>query len=910
MLNVSVKRTLAVGLCILCTVATALAENIRVKVIDAKTKAPLPGAAVQIEGTYIGEPTDGEGNCVIRNQKPGTYVLLVQYVAYEPKRVEGVVVQRNLGADVSIELAPESIEVDAVRVVAQANRESEGVLVAEQREALVPSISLGAQELSRKGLGSAQAAVERVAGVSKQDGVKNVFVRGLGDRYNLTLFNGYPIPSEDPEYKNISLDFFSSDIIQNVSVSKVFTGRQNGNVAGAIIDISSKELLKRYGFSVNASLGGNAALTAKRFVRQDGVGYFGFASAAHPKEVGRDVYVFENKLEPSRVAVPLSHSYGLSGGYRWELDEGKHSLALFAVGSYSSDFSYTKSVVRNAVFTASREARVTQDQEGEKFSSTIQQLALFNATARLARRHQLEYNLLYVHSSNQYVSEMLGSHAERYADADEYDYRGFMRRQQVNDNQLLVSQLAGKFELIPNLNFNVGTSYNMVIGNEPDRRESNLSYQGNGFYHETLGDSQRRFFSKLFGGDLNLTASFSYILPDKFDSRKSKVEVGYVGRTLAATTFAGNNYAPHSGRQKLQGNPVDFPFDGYYLDGTHGKMNVNAIPVESYKVGKNIHGAYVDASYQIVEAFNIAVGCRYDHVLMGVIYNTLVDGEGENELQQSFWLPSINLRYDPSESHTIRMGASRSYTIPQDKEISPFEYVNIGFTSKGNPKLRSATSYNVDLRWDYLFNSSDYVALVGYFKHILDPISRINIAGSGNKLSYDNVSKNAQVAGGELEVRATPLRTTAKDAQHELIVGLTAAYIYTTQRILTASVDRRTNMEGAAPLVGNLDLTYRVALPKVEFSLALVGSYFFDRIYTIGMWGYSDIIEQGRPQLDFVFSTKLAKAWSISVKGRNLINPPIKLTRQFAGSSEPFLLERGYKGRSFSLGVSYSLGPR
>lgn len=910
MLNVSVKRLLALGLCAVCGLAVARAEDIRVKVLDAKTKEPLPGAAVQIEGTYTGGPTDGEGICVIRNQAPGTYVLVVQYVAYNPKRVEGVVVVKNVGADVRIELEPESIELGAVRVVAKANRESEGVLIAEQREALVPSISLGAQELSRKGLGSAQAAVERVAGVSKQEGMKNVYVRGLGDRYNVTLFNGYPIPSEDPEYKNISLDFFSSDIIQNVSVSKVFTGRQNGNVAGAIIDISSKELMKKYSFSVNASLGGNAALAAKRFVRQDGVNYFGFAPTAHPQEVGRDLYVFENGLMPHDVKVPLSHSYGLSGGYRWEFDEGKHSLALFAVGAYSSDYSYTKSEVRDAVFTSSREAKVTQEQSGEKFSSTIQQLALFNATAHLARKHQLEYNLLYVHSSNQYVSEMLGSHAERYADADEYGYKGFMRRQQVNDNQLLVSQISAKFELIPNLDFNVGTSYNLVSGNEPDRRESNLSYQGNGVYDETLGDSQRRFFSKLFGGDLNLFTSFSYILPDKWHSRKSKVEVGYIGRTLAGATFAGNNYAPRPNRNALQGDPIDYPFDDYYIGGVFGKTNVSAIPVESYKVGKNIHGGYIDASYQVAEAFNIALGFRYDYVLMGVKYNTLVDGEGENEFSRSFWLPSINLRYDPAEAHTIRMGASRSYTIPQDKEISPFEYVNIGFTSKGNPNVKPATSYNLDLRWDYTFNTSDYVAFVGFYKHILDPISRINITGSGNKLSYDNVSKTADVAGGEFEVRATPVSAVTKTARHELILGMTAAYIYTTQRILTASMDRRTSMEGAAPLMGNLDATYRVVLPKVELSMSLVGGYFFDRIYTIGMWGYSDIIEKGRPQLDFVFSTKFLKAWSISFKGRNLINPPIKLTRQFAGSDEPFVLEKGYKGRSFSLGISYSLDPK
>ena len=48
-----------------------------------------------------------------------------------------------------------------------------------------------------------------------------------GDRYNATTFNGFALPSEDPEYKNISLDFFGTDIIQSVGVNKAFNaGRQ------------------------------------------------------------------------------------------------------------------------------------------------------------------------------------------------------------------------------------------------------------------------------------------------------------------------------------------------------------------------------------------------------------------------------------------------------------------------------------------------------------------------------------------------------------------------------------------------------------------------------------------------------------------------------------------------------------
>jgi len=102
---------------------------------------------------------------------------------------------------------------------------------------------MGARELSRKGISDALSAVANVSGVSRQEGVKNVFVRGLGDRYNATLLNGFPIPSEDPEYKNIALEFFGTDIIQNIDVNKVFSGKSSSDVGGAIININSKELI-------------------------------------------------------------------------------------------------------------------------------------------------------------------------------------------------------------------------------------------------------------------------------------------------------------------------------------------------------------------------------------------------------------------------------------------------------------------------------------------------------------------------------------------------------------------------------------------------------------------------------------------------------------------------------------------
>ena len=60
---------------------------------------------------------------------------------------------------------------------------------------------------SKMGDGNAAVAVTRVPGVSVQGG-KYVYVRGLGDRYTKTTFNGLDIPGLDPDRNSLQMDIF------------------------------------------------------------------------------------------------------------------------------------------------------------------------------------------------------------------------------------------------------------------------------------------------------------------------------------------------------------------------------------------------------------------------------------------------------------------------------------------------------------------------------------------------------------------------------------------------------------------------------------------------------------------------------------------------------------------------------
>ncbi|WP_273005018.1 carboxypeptidase-like regulatory domain-containing protein, partial [Leeuwenhoekiella blandensis] len=185
---------------------------------------PLPFATVQIKNTSKGTTTDFDGLYEISNVEAGTYTLVFSFVGYETVEVPNVVVEADKVTTINAGLGATAAALDEVVITTTVSRESEVALLLEQKKAVSIQQSIGADELARKGVSDAAAAIAKISGVSKQSGgAGNVYVRGLGDRYLNTTYNGLTLPSNDIEKKNMDLDLFPSDIIQNVAVSKAYS---------------------------------------------------------------------------------------------------------------------------------------------------------------------------------------------------------------------------------------------------------------------------------------------------------------------------------------------------------------------------------------------------------------------------------------------------------------------------------------------------------------------------------------------------------------------------------------------------------------------------------------------------------------------------------------------------------------
>jgi hypothetical protein len=166
------------------------------RVIDGATGRPLPGAQLVVQGTRVGTLSGVDGRYVIVGAPSGTQALVVSYLGYGSKTVTGVEVPPNGAVNLEVSLDPAAIALEGVTVSAERERGTVSRALNEQRRATGVVSAITAEQISRSPDGDAASAVQRVSGVTVQDG-KYVFVRGLGERYTMSCHR-WPLPLNGP----------------------------------------------------------------------------------------------------------------------------------------------------------------------------------------------------------------------------------------------------------------------------------------------------------------------------------------------------------------------------------------------------------------------------------------------------------------------------------------------------------------------------------------------------------------------------------------------------------------------------------------------------------------------------------------------------------------------------------------
>jgi hypothetical protein len=170
-----------------------------------------------------------------------------------------------------------------------------------------------------------------------------------------------------------------------------------------------------------------------------------------------------------------------------------------------------------------------------------------------------------------------------------------------------------------------------------------------------------------------------------------------------------------------------------------------------------------------------------------------------------------------------------------------------------------------------------------------------------------------RILGVEFEVKKNIM--VDEYSQPVLAVGFNATYTYTKQDLKssegiysTTFEDGRTEeLQGAAPVIVNADVSYSPTFGNYKPTLNAVISYFSDRIDAIGSGQLGNIVEKGVPTLNFVFKNDIGDNFEVNATAFNLLNPNIQYVRE-TDNGDIFVTSPNGKGiASYKRGINLSL---
>lgn len=860
---------------------TAQTGTIRGTVSDTKTKEFLIGTTVVIKGTTTGSITDFDGNYIISKVEPGNYTLAISFISYDPQEFQ-IEVKAYEESVINVELAPATLEIGEVQVVAKAKRESESMLLLDQKNASGIKESIGSKRLSSLGVSDAAAATSKISGVTKNESSGDVYIRGLGDRYLSTTMNGLPIPSDDVEKKNIDLNLFSTDIIGNVGVNKTFAVETYGDQSSGAVNIGSKTYSEK--IEIEAAVGSSSTMFSN--------GVFGdFKSTQNLNDVSFGFYTQPyatvdaiknqswNTLDKS---FPVNRSLLLLGGKKLKLFD--KDFSVFATISHSNDFEY-----RSGIYKKYRMNSLNNSfSDAESFNTEYNTTGLLNLAYDFNTNHNLNFNSMLIYKTSDQLYEQ-GRNGEGYVrDQDPKEEGAFVRDQNLKETQIYINQLLGSHKINDTNKLNWALGYNWVSADEPNRIRNEVNIlDENTVQFAHVGDYQQRKSNQ----DINDTEINGYLKDEHvfIDEDDKKLRLNFGGNfRMKERDFSSQFVGVRA--KGVQVKSID-NLDEALLDESlyqSGELTIREGIPDTYNATLDVYGGYIDAGFEQTK-FSGNVGVRYERDQIDVSWDVgnYVGRVGSISNSYNKILPAINLKYQLNEKSSVRLAASKTVTLPEFKELAPFEYVSpTGRVTKGNPDLKNSENYNLDVKWEMFPSTKELFSITGFYKMINDPINLAQTRGSSGNFIYENTGERADVYGLEFETRLNIIKA-EESGMPSLNMILNATKMWFNQDLLEVfqyNNKTESELQGASGFIANAALTFSSNKGKA-FVATLSGNYSDDKIFALGApedfansatLFNSEIIEKGFTTVDLIISKKISDRVVLKFSGKNLLNPDIQ----------------------------------
>lgn len=838
------------------------------KMVDGKIE-PLSFATVYAIEAQAGAKTDFDGNYSLSLPEGEHHIVFRSVGLIADTVVVSVQADQVLNQNVELKDNKTFVAVDIFRkrdvddpgdaTAARETKEDDKVVTIKTKK-----------QIEQTGAGDMGEAAEKMTGLSTVGDV--LYVRGLGDRYNVAYMNGLPIPSPNPDFRVIPLNIFPTDILRSVSVSKVMSAELYGDFSGGAFDITTRSYFEKPTLKISVSGGANTQTTFKDFQTYEGgkFDYFGFDDGArqiptevlasststsysginsiYPNSLYTSVEGFTTKFNDNynfntfnRTAMPNS-GFSITGGnfFQWTKSKDKSSgFGFIALLNHDNSSRYENGTLKN--INAQSEERLNYD--FEKWNVSTSTTGLLSLYFRLSPEHNITINSLFVNNSEDETRETWGSHFD-YAD------QIYSRRITYLQNYVNVNQIIGTHKFLnhkKDKNFSRlivdwRGSYSITGAQEPDRRQFVAFYQ-EGQEDQTENftlnfidrNENHRFFSQLRETEMAAKLNAKFVLKykeekNKYDAIKIKDQItinvgGDFKSKIRNFDYKQYNYVLNNVAQDNIGNINVYDIDAYLNSEVHDEGGFYIQEVanfgSSYTADLFVTSGYANAKFKFGKV-ELIPGVRVENAYQSVVNRnqqspSIID---KTQIVGLDVLPNFISKFQLGEKDLLRFVFSKTLTRPKFNEIAPFQYTLFfaGAKAQGNPDLVNGSNYNFDLRYELYPSAGEMITLGAFYKYLDNPIEQTQLATASGQLTSFSNADQAHVAGVEFEyVRSLsfllPKERRDSSALKYFGLGFNAAYMFTRVYIDTTDGGSiNTNsirpLEGASPYLVNLDLRW------------------------------------------------------------------------------------------------------
>jgi hypothetical protein len=917
--------------------AGAQTGEIRGTVADKVTGEAMTGANIVVEQLSAGTTAGVDGSYSLK-VPPGIYTLKISFVAYTTLSVTGVAVEAGKTAEVNA-VMEEAVEgMEEVTVTAVRRMTSEASMISAMRAASVVMNGVSAQQIGKAQDRTAAEVVRRLPGVSIIDD-RFVIARGLAQRYNNAWVNNSAVPGSEADSRSFSFDMIPGAQIESMTMVKSPAPELPSDFSGGFIRIATKSIPAENSTEVSYGTGFNSETHFRDFLynRGSATDFIGFDGGLRSGNIGSIHSRIDNSDAAQVTAVtragfnndwdvrrrtPLPDQRFSATFNRRFLTENHREWGLAAHLNYSfanRTYANMKNIRYGIYNSLIDEPTPLYNYTDRQYNTDVRAGGMFNLSFAANNRNRFEFrNIIQQFGKNRYTFRDGWQNISSlyFQEKTEYLYSG---------RTIYSGQFAGTHTLSEAAGLDWTLGYAYANKQQPDRRIINRKQNDFGesdpHFGQMMTDQNdiERDFVRLHEHITSMTANFAYE-PDVNGDFRPSLKAGFYGEYRNRRYHARNFFYIYR-REAL---PEDFPYrdvtaeiltaENYGFDKCY--IYEESDYRNNYLAGNRLAAAYTGVVLPL-KKLNVSAGVRLESSKTEITAYTVIHDDSRTRIYgypQTDLFPSVNISFDVSKEHLLRVAYGRSINRQEFRELSHSVYYDFELFSdvKGNPDLRAAYIHNFDFRYECYPSQEEMISVALFYKNFTHPIERTYLdAGGTYTYTFEN-ARSANNYGIEADVKK----------QLDFIgmpcfsLNLNASLISSKVKFDGESLEHDRPMQGQSPWLVNAGLFYTARGNRRAAGLLynIIGR----RIAGVGRIDTSsgasinndvpDMYEMPRHAIDLVFRQNLGKRCELSVAVKDALARKV-VFKQFPRfyDADGNLCEREQTAREFQPGRNITL---